>query len=260
MTQRDLLCCDLATVHVAVPLERVIGVVEGGVVTPLPYSAASFEGLVEVFGQVVPQVDLASLLALPSAEGGILAVVADRGGSLALRVAHVTGMIQVDAESLAKTTVHARASHPLYMGEFEHQGVLHHVLDLDLLATSDGLELSRPEGAVLLPEARAEVRKEPEQEWLPLLRLEIAGERYAIPNDAIIELNVMAGIRSMPNAPDWILGLIDVRGTPIVAVSTATLLGRPTVHPPEVCLITELEAGFPIALIIDRAIGTCQRR
>src|SRR5215467_14306212 len=100
MTQRDLLCCDLAAVHVAVPLERVIGVAEGVLVTPLPYSAPSFEGLVEVFGQVMPQVSLARMLALPAAAGGILVVVSDRGGSLALRVDQVTGMIQVDGERM----------------------------------------------------------------------------------------------------------------------------------------------------------------
>ena len=257
MSQRDLLCCSLGATHVAVPLERVIGVAEGGVVTPLPYSAPSFEGLVEVFGQVMPQVGVASLLALSAASGGILVVVSDRGGSLALRVMNVTGMIQVDGDKLTPTVARSRASHPLYMADFEYQGVPHHVLDLDLLATSDGLELSGPVGAVLLPEARTEVRKEPEQEWLPLLLLEIAGERYAIPNSSIIELNVPDGIRSTPGAPDWILGLIDVRGTPIVAVSTAKLLGRPTVdgQPPDVCLIAEMEAGLPIALFVDRAIG-----
>jgi chemotaxis signal transduction protein len=259
MAQRDLLCCDLADVHIAVPLERVIGVAEGGVVTPLPYSASSFEGLVEVFGQVMPQVHLASLLALRSAAGGILVVVSDRGGSLALRVVHVTGMIQVDGDRMATTATRARSLHPLYMAEFEHQGTPHYVIDLDLLATSEGLELSAPEGAVLLPEARPDLRSEraEEQEWLPLLLLEIAGERYAVPNRSIVELNVPDGIRSMPSGPDWILGLIDVRGAPIVAVSTGKLLGRSTAdgQVPDVCLIAELEDGFPVALFVDRAIG-----
>ena len=257
MPQRDLLCCSLGATHVALPLERVIGVAEGVLVTPLPYSAPSFEGLIEVFGQVIPQVDVASLLALPAVAGGMLVVVSDRGGSLALRVLNVTGMIQVDGENLAPSAARSRAGHPLYMADFEHQGVQHHLLDLDLLATSDGLELSLPEGAVLLPEARTEARTEPEQEWLPLLLLEIAGERYAIPNRSIIELNVPEGIRSAPGTPDWILGLIDVRGQPMVAVSTAALLGQPTVdgHPPDVCLIAELEDGVPIALFVDRAIG-----
>jgi chemotaxis signal transduction protein len=258
MTQRDLLLCELATVRVAVPLERVIGVAEGGVVTPLPYSAQSFEGLVEVFGQVMPQVDLALLLGLASTSGGILVVVSDRGGSLALRVLHVTGMIQADGDAMPTTAPRARTVHPLYMAELEHQGLCHYVLDLDMLAASDELELSEPEGTVLVPEVLPDRRSErlDQQEWLPLLLLEIAGEPYAIPTRSIIELNVSDGIRTMPSAPDWILGLIDVRGTPIVAISTALLLGRPTDgRAPEVCLIAELEAGLPVALFIDRAIG-----
>ncbi len=258
MAQRNLLCCNLGDARVAVPLERVIGVAEAAVVTPLPYSAPSFEGLVEVFGQVMPQVNVASLLALPStAGGGILVVVSDRGGSLALRVTQVSGMIQADDETLSGTAAHARAAGALYMAEVEHQGVLHYVLDLDLLATSDGLDLSGPVGAVLLPEAQVEAPKPPEPESLPLLLLEIAGERYAIPNRSIVELNVPDGIRAMPGSPDWILGLIDVRGTPIVALSTAMLLGRPTAegHVPDVCFIVELEAGLPVALFVDRAIG-----
>ena len=220
-------------------------------------SAPSFEGLVEVFGQVMPQVDLAKLLGLGAAAGGMLVVVSDRGGSLALRAVHVSGMIQVDEERLAQTAAKARALHPLYMAEVEHQGAPHYVLDLDLLATSDELELSGPEGAVLLPDARPVVRSEPEQEWLPLLMIEIAGERFAVPNRSIVELNVPDGIRSMPGAPEWILGIIDVRGTPVVAVSTAALLGRSLgePRPTDVCLIAELEDGFPVALFVDRAIG-----
>src|SRR5260221_208772 len=196
MAQRDLLCCNLGATHVAFPLERVIGVAEALLVTPLPYSAPSFEGLVEVFGQVMPQVDVSSLLSLPAFTGGILVVVSDRGGSLALRVLNVTGMIQVDGETLAPTAARSRAGHRFYMADFEHQGLLHHVLDLDLVTTSDGLELSLPEGTVLIPEARTEEPIEPEQEWLPLLLLEVSGERYAIPNRSIIELNVPEGIRS----------------------------------------------------------------
>src|SRR4029453_19342710 len=81
----------------------VIGVAEGALVTPLPYTAPSFEGLVEVFGQVMPQVNLAKLLGLGAAAGGMLVVVSDRGGSLALRAVHVSGMIRVDDERVAPT-------------------------------------------------------------------------------------------------------------------------------------------------------------
>src|SRR5262249_30177991 len=135
---------------------------------------------------------------------------------------------------------------------------VHRLVDLDQLATSEDLELSGPEGAVLLPDAaHAPPPREPAREWLPLLLLEISGERYAIPNTAVVELNVPDGMRSMPGMPAWVLGIIDVRGTPIVAVSTAALLGRARegAPVPDVCLIAELEPGLPIALFVDRAIG-----
>jgi chemotaxis signal transduction protein len=112
---------------------------------------------------------------------------------------------------------------------------------------------------VLVPEVLPDRRSErlDQEEWLTLLLFEITPHHYAIPTRSVIELNVADGIRGMPSAPDWILGLIDVRGSPIVAVSTALLLGRASAdgRAPEVCLIAEVEAGLPVALFIDRAIG-----
>ena len=93
--QRDLLFCPFPHETVAIPLERVISVVEGGPVTPLPYTAASFEGLVEAIGQVMPQVDLGALLGLETGPGGILVVVSHLGGSLALRVPRVSAMASI---------------------------------------------------------------------------------------------------------------------------------------------------------------------
>ena len=98
------------------PLERVLGVVEGSVVTPLPYSAPPSRGSVEAFGQIMPQVSLAKLLSLRSTEGGILVIVSDRGGSLALRVVQVTGMIQVEDEVIAPCCARALQELPLHRG------------------------------------------------------------------------------------------------------------------------------------------------
>ncbi len=255
MSRRTLLGCKLADESVAVPLERVIGVVECGAVTPLPYSAAAFEGLVEAFGQIMPQVSLASLLSLRASPGGMLVVVSDRGGSLALRVMQVTGVIEVEAESIPPSAAWARARNPLYIGEIIAQGQPTYVLDVDLLSTSEALELSKSEGEVIIAESMPNVQSAaPQEELLPLLLLEISGDLYAIPNESIVELTVPGEIRPMPGTPEWILGLIDVRGTPMVALSTAALLGRP-VGQPEVCLIAQLDDSFPLALCVDHAVG-----
>lgn len=259
MVQRNLLVCQVGAARIAVPLERVIGVVEGGPVTPLPFSAAAFEGLVEVFGQIVPQVGLAAMLGEPAAGGGILVVVSDRGGSLALRVEHVARMIQVDADAFTHAAARGRARHPLFNAELEHQDDVVAVLDLDLVGASEELELSATDEAVIVPDAEAQgsgADHAPREDLIALLRLEIAGGAYAVPNDAVSELHVPGAVRPMPGAPDWILGLIDLRGAPVVAVSTAALLGRPVGEaPPDTCLIAELADGFRIALFVDRAPG-----
>lgn len=260
MAQRNFLCCKLADDNIVVPLERVLGVVEGGAVTPLPFTAPAFEGLVEAFGQVMPQIGLASVLEMRDLEAGILVVVSDRGGSLALRIPQVTAMIQSDGDALSATVASARARHPLFMAELEHQGARHYVLDLDLLATHEALQAAAPDGAVMLAEARAQTRSVAppvDQTQTPFLLLDVCGEKYAVRNSSILELDVAPTIRRMPGAPDWILGLIDLRGTPVVAVSTASLLGLPkrAGPPPEVCLISELGDGFRIALFVDRALG-----
>ena len=62
MAQLNLLCCKTGDFTLAIQLDRVIGVVESGLLTPLPYSGDAFEGRVEAIGQVMPRVNLAQML------------------------------------------------------------------------------------------------------------------------------------------------------------------------------------------------------
>jgi hypothetical protein len=116
------------------------------------------------------------------------------------------------------------------MAAIQHQGQIYNVLDLELLATDESLHVSAPDGAVMLAEANPLVipRETADESQIPFLLLEIAGEHYAVRNSAIAELNVPGPVTPMPGSPEWIAGLIDLRGSPIVAISTASLLGRPT--------------------------------
>ena len=97
----------------AIPLDQVIGVVESAEVTPIPFSPAPFEGLVQAMGQVVPQIGLAALLGLPSSDGGTLVVASDLGGSVALRVEQVYAMLQIDRERLVLSDPDSRARQPI---------------------------------------------------------------------------------------------------------------------------------------------------
>ncbi len=257
--QRDLLFCPFPHETVAIPLERVISVVEGGPVTPLPYTAASFEGLVEAIGQVMPQVDLGALLGLETGPGGILVVVSHLGGSLALRVPRVSAMASVDVDDVVANADRGRERHALFLSEIEYHGRPCGIVDLDEVASAEQLNQPPPEGAVMLAVARerdpAPVNRE--DTHLVFLMIEIAGERYAIRNSAIGEINLPHQVRSMPGAPDWLSGLIDLRRTPLAVVSMAALLGRPAPGGDAlpVCLVASAEPGLDVALAVDRALG-----
>ena len=257
MSQMNLLCCKTEDLTVAIPLDRVIGVVESGLLTPLPYSGDAFEGLVEAIGQVMPRVNLAQLLGGKQPEGGILVVVMDKGGSLALRVQQVTSMLTVDGENVLANAGRARERHELFMAEFEHNAERHFLLDIDRLAAADSLRVLPPDGEVMLAEALPPAHAEEfvVEPHIPFLLVEVGGETYAFESSEVEELHVSGPIREMPGAPAWMLGLIDLRGKPVVALSTGMLLGRAHSNAREVCLLTQLEGGVEVALFVNRALG-----
>jgi len=92
-------------------------------------------------------------------------------------------------------------------------------------------------------------------ERLPLLVVEIAGESYAVPTSDIVELLIPGAVRSIPGAPAWVGGIIDRRGTPLVVLATATLLGRPSIRPSTVTLVVQVEGAGEVGIMIDRAVG-----
>jgi purine-binding chemotaxis protein CheW len=257
MAQLHLLCCKSGDLTLAIPLDRVIGVVETGPLTPLPYSADAFEGLVDAIGQVMPRINLAKLLGCEQQEGKILVVVMDKGGSLALRVQQVTSMVDVESDQILAHGAEARAVHELFLSQFAHSGQIHYLLDIDRLAVSEQLRVLPPDGEVMLAEAPAPELFEEivTDSHTPFLLVEIGGKTYAFESSDVEELTVPGPLRRMPGAPDWILGLIDLRGKPVVALSSALLLGHPRSEGEEICLVAELDAGLEVALFVDRALS-----
>jgi len=257
MAQLHLLCCKSGDLTLAIPLDRVIGVVETGPLTPLPYSADAFEGLVDAIAQVMPRINLAKLLGCEQQEGKILVVVMDKGGSLALRVQQVTSMVNVESDQILAHGAEARAVHELFLSQFAHSGQTHYLLDIDRLAVSEQLRVLPPDGEVMLAEALPPSLPEElvSESHIPFLLVEIGGQTYAFESSEVEELTVPGPLRPMPGAPDWILGLIDLRGKPVVALSSALLLGHPRTEGDEICLLAELDGGLEVALFVDRALS-----
>jgi chemotaxis signal transduction protein len=253
----NFLTCKVGKLSLAIQLDRVVGVVESGALTPLPYAGDAFEGLVEALGQLMPRVDLALLLGDTQPDNGVLVVVFDSSGSLALRVQQVNSMITANPEQVLASASSARALHPLFMGDILHGDVQYYVLDVDRVAESDLLQVFSPDGQVALAQAfvPSDLTSPEEVAHTPFLLVEIGNETYAFDSSELEELHVPGALRPMLGAPEWVLGLLDLRGKPVVALSAASLLGKEASNTPSVCLLAQLDGGVEVALFVDRALG-----
>jgi chemotaxis signal transduction protein len=242
----------------AIPLDRVIGVVESSKITPLPFSPPPFEGLVLAMGQVVPQINLAALFGLPSSDGGVVVLISDRGGSVGLRVDHVHAMVQVEWEQVVLSSPEQREDEPMIVGRYGEGTASCGVLSLDHL-TSDSLAMTVADsGSVMLATeaaaGAAEDDETAEHQSEPYLVVDVSGESYAVKIDHLIELLELSTLRSVPQAPEWISGMIDLRGEPILGISLAALLNRPQGEAGKLGLMVAHPAGS-VALIAEHSRG-----
>jgi len=261
MERLDFLCTVAGGRRVAIPLNLVLSVEETRPLTPLPFSPELVEGLVMAVGRVVPQMSLAAVLGEAGRDGGVLVVVAASDDIRALRVDQVTGMVQIEIEATRPTDELHRIAQPLLTARFEALGAEWHVLDYARLTSEQRMHPAEGvSGEALIANAADDVddgqpSADEVDERLPLLVVEIAGESYAVPTSDIVELIIPRVIRSMSQAPAWVAGIIDRRGVPLLVLSTAMLLGRPSISQSTITLVVNVPGAGEVGLMIDRAVG-----
>jgi chemotaxis signal transduction protein len=260
MERLDFLCILAGSCRVAIPLNLVLSVEEARPLTPLPFTPDLVEGLVMALGRVVPQMSLAAVLSEAQHEGGVLVVVAASDDIRALRVDQVAGMVQIEIQSVESTDDASRSAQPLLTARFEALGAEWQVLDYSRLAFDQQMQPAEAaHGAALVANTSEGADDAPPvndvDEHLPLLVVEIAGESYALPTSDITELLIPGVVRSMPAAPGWVAGMIDRRGTPLLVLSTAMLLGRPSTIKSTITLVVNVPRAGEVGIMIDRAVG-----
>jgi purine-binding chemotaxis protein CheW len=262
MERLDFLCVIAGTQRIAIPLNLVLSVEEAGALTPLPFSPDLVEGLVMALGRALPQMPLAAALDEPRRDGGVLVVVAGGGDMRALRVDQVAGMVQIDVQSIVSLDDEEHARQPLLTARFAALGAEWRVLDYLRLANDQPMSAAEAETGAALLGAVSEASSEqaaPQIELAdarqPLLLVDLGEESYAVATSAIIEILVPGAIRSMPGAPAWVAGLIDRRGSPLLVVSTASLLGRPQGDGAAIVLVINAPQAGEVGILVDRAVG-----
>jgi chemotaxis signal transduction protein len=170
-------------------------------------------------------------------------------------------MVQVDIQSIDRLDDEEHAREPLLTARFAALGAEWRVLDYARLTNDQpmappGIETGAAfVGAAgdsteqtALPAEIADTRQ-------PLLLVDVGRESYAVATSDIIEILVPGTVRSMPGAPTWIAGLVDRRGSPLLVLSTASLLGRPCSDSAAIVLVVDVPDGGEVGMLIDRAVG-----
>ena len=82
--------------------------------------------------------------------------------------------------------------------------------------------------------------------------------RYAVPLDHIIEIAELEHLTPVPNVPDWILGITNLRGDILSLVDLNALFGEPSLDVPRgsSLLVAQTNAGdLTTCLVVDRVYG-----
>jgi purine-binding chemotaxis protein CheW len=76
-------------------------------------------------------------------------------------------------------------------------------------------------------DASARATNRSESTALEVLLFELSNERFALPLDAVLEVVRAVALRSLPNAPPIVEGIIDVRGEIVPILDIRTRFGLP---------------------------------
>jgi len=235
-------------------------------VTPLPYAPAYVDGLVNVAGQVVVQMDAGLRLelgvALDARRGSVLVIGGD-GADCAVHVERVLTkasiadgeIAQRDAADLAGADT---AKHYL-SGEFQWNGTPVLLLDASVF-TLDGIAaVGEPSGGGgLLGTATVTSGGEPEEndsgKNFPCVVVACNGERYGIPLGEVGEVVDEFTLTALPHAPADVSGMALLRGAPLLSLSLGIMLGGSGLAQQRKMVVVE-RRGVRFGLLVEEVDG-----
>lgn len=266
-TAQDFLCMQVGGARLALALAHVIGISEPVPATPLPFAPPMTEGLALVMGRIVPVLPLGAVVGVPGqdeqgqgeqehCEGGSLVLAIHGEDARALRVETADFLARIEAWALRPEL----AGPGPFAAAFDHAGEVWRVLDLPALFAGATMPAQLAEDPGPAPIALADA---PRLEPAPtggtgeaFMVLRVGGEDYAVPTASLSELIEAAPPRPMPGAAEWVAGLLDLRGMPVVALSLSRLLGHAATAPLHAPLGVVLrEGGGRVVLLADVAVG-----
>lgn len=262
----DVVIFELDKQYFSLPAAEVSEVLDPLPVTPLPFAPAYVDGLVNVAGQVVVQMDAALRLKggepLAADKGSVL-VTNVNGAASAVHVEKVLTKASVADEAIAlcgasgggEESSDSRAD--AVKGEFQWNGLSVLLLDAGAFSLDGLVAVGAPSGGGGLLGTAASMEAGDEGSVstdFPCVIVECNGERYALRLHEVGEIVEVSGLTALPHAPREVEGMALLRGAPLLALSLGLMLGGRGLALQPVMVVVE-SRGMRFALLAERVVG-----
>jgi purine-binding chemotaxis protein CheW len=215
----------------AVDVDQVEEIILAPTVSPLLKAPFFVEGVMKLRGRIVPVVNLKLAMRLPSVEGnhenGVVVMVKLRDRRIGFRVDSVSELISVPVDSIEAprgivSGVDARFIKGLvYIGERFMV-----VLDLEAMLSADYDSILQDAGASDVPVPLGESRAHDDSFGArKIISFVLDDELFGAEIDEVAEIMEMTTIMPIPNVADFVVGLINLRGTIVPVVDLRARFG-----------------------------------
>lgn len=99
---------------------------------------------------------------------------------------------------------------------------------------------------------------EPNSTAIKHVLFELGETCYAIPLDNVLELQRLPRLTPLPNVPDWLRGVMNLRGDILSVVDLRSLLGLPAFDQPQsqrLVVVRSTQEEIATGWVVDRVVG-----
>jgi len=243
-----------------IDIQRVKEIVRLLPVTAVPQAPFYIEGLANLRGGILPIADLRARFALPPVERteATRVVVADVGGTLTGfivdKVSEVMAVPPGAIEPPPTIAIGVAAEYLSGVAKLDQGRRLLMMLDVNRILDVSELAEVATEGHHLVDEQDEQQRdtqaQAREEEQLVSFRLE--GEEYAIPIEVMQEVIRLPEVTHVPQAPDYILGVVALRDRLLPVIDLRLRFGLPTQETDDATRVVVVNLnGMVAGLVVD---------
>jgi purine-binding chemotaxis protein CheW len=243
----------------ALGAEQVSEVIRLPALARVPQAPKGLLGLANLRGSVLPVASLRGLLGAAEAEavvpGTARAIVLDGTAPMALAVDSIEALVTVESDQI-ETRQAELVSRPgeRLKGAFATGGTVAKVLDLAPLIAAAFVQQERVRPRQVLAEATATASvEESADDRQRLVSFDIAGQEYAFPLEAVMEVVDAPETLALPASEELVLGVTPFRDTLLPLLSLRGLLGFAAAAPTgrEKVVVARV-GGAVVGLLADR--------